>query len=103
MNLEMREITKRIRSAFQNIDSGSIEQLTVWHDLYPQRCLEATVNDYKDFCEVKQTQANDDFSVIDVDINPEYKEESVQILREFLNYLLNLSIRDFFERETEQI
>ena len=53
----------------------------MWHDLYPQRCLEATVNDYKDFCEVKQTQANDDFSVIDVDINPEYKEESAQILR----------------------
>jgi len=101
MNLEMKETTKRIRSAFLNIDSGAIEQLKVCHDLYPQRCLEAAVNDYKDFCEVKQTQANDNFSVIDIDIHSEYSGESAQILREFLNYLLDLSIQDFFKRKTE--
>ena len=98
MNLEMKETTKRIRSAFLNIDSGSIEQLKVCHDLYPQRCLEAAVNDYKDFCEVRQTQANDDSCVIDIAINPAYSDESAQILREFLNYLLDLSIQDFFKR-----
>jgi hypothetical protein len=98
MNLGIRETTKQIHSTLARIDSGLTEQLKIYHDLYPQSCLEAAIVDYRDFCDIQKIQVKDSYSLVNIRIKPQCAGPKKQVLREFLNYLLDLSVQDFLKK-----
>jgi hypothetical protein len=63
--------------------------------LYPQSCLEAAAAAYAKFLRVEKTLSEDGAICASLVTFPAFSPREVQIRREFLNYLLDLSIQRY--------
>ena len=66
------------------------------HDIYKKPSLEKTISDYSQYCKVKTQSLDENNTTIEIFINPEHLQDAEQIKNEFLNYVLDLSIKTAF-------
>jgi len=65
--------------------------------IYPEECLHSAIGAYRDFLEVEALEGNDRTRTVEVRIKPAYHAESLRVRKEFLNYLLDISIQRHLE------
>jgi hypothetical protein len=71
----------------------SEEYVLLHHRFYPEECLEAACHAYREFAEVI-VERGVDGSIVKV--TPKLKESGTTIQREFLNYVLDVSIKTHY-------
>jgi hypothetical protein len=81
----MKEATKKILSALANVDSGEIRGLPLDRDLYPEASVDAAIEAFRGHCLVTAIPGT---GSVDIQVHPEHRSESRQILGSFLNFLL---------------
>ena len=67
-------------------------------NIYPQSCLEAARMAYAEFLRLDPDPGKTGISVLDIVILPAFSSNETQLRREFLNYLLDLSIQHHLTR-----
>lgn len=68
----------------------SQERVPLQHGFYPEHCLRAACDAYREFADINVETGGDSS---DVEIIPRSKESEATVRREFLNYVLDLSIK----------
>jgi hypothetical protein len=66
--------------------------------IYPQNCLEAATVAYAEFLRLDPYLGKTGISVLDIVILPAFSSNETQLRREFLNYLLDLSVQHHLTR-----
>lgn len=61
--------------------------------LYPKGCVEATATAYAQFLRIEPSRKEAGAPELDIVILPGFSSKGVQLRREFLNYLLDLSVQ----------
>jgi len=69
------------------------ELIRLSHSIYLPNCLEIAVQDFRDYCIVTKTSELPSETHIEVEVLPAFADKSNEIVAEFLNYLLDLSVR----------
>ena len=67
------------------------------HEIYEKSSLEKAIKDYSSYCSIKTLHTDKNNTEIEIILKEEYKKDSEQIKNEFLNYVLDLSIKNNFE------
>lgn len=66
--------------------------------LYPQDCVAAAATAYAEFLRIESSPHETGLGEVDVIVRPDFAPREVQLRREFLNYLLDLSIQHHLAR-----
>lgn len=66
--------------------------------IYPEECLHTAIGAYRDFLEVEALGGNDLTRTVEVRIKQAHHPEAPQVRKEFLNYLLDVSIQHHLKR-----
>ena len=66
--------------------------------IYPQSCLDAARMAYAEFLRVDPNPGKAGTCVLDIVVLPPFSSNETQLRREFLNYLLDLSIQHHLTR-----
>lgn len=67
-------------------------RIALSHLIYPHACLEETIVAYQNLCSVVIAEATPEETYIDISAASASRAEDLQVVREFLNYLLELSL-----------
>jgi hypothetical protein len=81
----MKATTKTILSALAGVDSGEIRGLPLDRGLYPEASVDAAVEAFREHCLMTDVPGT---GSMDIQVRPEHRSESRQILGAFLNFLL---------------
>ncbi|HKU51153.1 MAG TPA: HxsD-like protein [Nitrospira sp.] len=82
-----------------NLDKSSV-QLSLDREIYPENSLRAAVEAFAAYCKVQSRKSLDGRIEITIDVLPELRPESSRIIGEFLNYLLDHSLREILLGES---
>jgi hypothetical protein len=66
--------------------------------IYPQDCVAAAATAYSEFLRIESTAGETGAVELDIRVRPGFELRAVQLRREFLNYLLDLSIQHYLAR-----
>lgn len=66
--------------------------------LYPQDCAAAAATAYSEFLRIETTTGETGAVELDIIVRPGFELRAVQLRREFLNYLLDVSIQRYLAR-----
>lgn len=80
--------TSILTSGCVRLDSG----------LYPQDCVAAAATAYAEFLRIEPSPHETGVVDVDIIVHPDLAPREVQLRREFLNYLLDLSIQHHLAR-----
>ncbi len=79
------------------LESGPIRLDTI---LYPDECLAAAIDAYKEFLVIQTSATDERTRTVKAIINPPHIQHASRVRKEFLNYLLDLSIQYHIKRST---
>ena len=63
------------------------------HLVYMQSCIEEAIEQYKPYCEIKSLSRTANETVLAVQMLSSANSSEIVVVHEFLNYVLDLSIR----------
>ena len=63
------------------------------NEFYLPECLAAAVTDYAPYCTIQQADTSPQQTAITIAVRPEFAADANVIISEFLNYLLDLSLK----------
>ena len=89
----MKEATKKILLALADLGKSSV-QLSLDREIYPENSLRAAVEAFAAYCKVQSRESVDGRIEITIDVLPEFRPENSRVVGEFLNYLLDHSLRE---------
>lgn len=61
--------------------------------LYPDHCVSVAITAYREYLDIENTGGDNTVRVIQVTIKPPYLPQASTVRKEFLNYLLDVSIQ----------
>lgn len=67
-------------------------------EFYDPGCVAQAISDFREYLSGNSVPMSDEIRV-DLSLNPSYANEKVRILRELLNYALDLSLKTRFSHE----
>lgn len=68
------------------------------HEFYLPECLAAAASDYAPCCTIQQVEFSPQQTTITITVLPDFAAEASTIVSEFLNYLLDLSLKQHLQR-----
>ncbi len=68
--------------------------------IYPDECLVAAIDAYRQFLAIQTSATDQRTRTVEATINPAHSQQASKVRKEFLNYLLDLSIQHHLKRPT---
>jgi len=73
------------------------KQFLLNHDIYNKLSIEKAIQDYSVYCNVVTKTIDKQNVEIEIIVNPKHEQNTEEITKEFLNYVLDLSIKGRFQ------
>lgn len=80
------------------MNTRSKEALLLQIEFYDPVCVAEAIGEFREYLSGELAPLGNEIRV-DLSVNPSYANEKIRILREFLNYALDLSLKGRFSHE----